>query len=96
MLTVKRTFESATISQLDEVGRFPGRWTSVNDQDEVGFANSERCAHERRLTVNTDCMHTYDKVMHTYDKVMHRTITKRDEYGTKHEKTGRSKTEPRG
>ena len=61
----------------------------VFNQDQVGFANSERCAHERRLTVNTDCMHTYDKVMH-------RTITERDEYGTKHEKTGRSKTEPRG
>ena len=56
----------------------------VNDQDEVGFANSERCEHELRLTLNIDCIYTYDKVMH-------RTVTETDEYGTKHGKTGRSK-----
>ena len=45
MLTVKRTFESATISQLEEVGRIPSRCTSVNDQDEVGFANANANAN---------------------------------------------------
>ena len=57
---------------------------SVNDQDEVGFANSERCEHERRLTLNTDCIYTYDKVMH-------RTLTETDEYGTKQENNGTKK-----
>ena len=57
---------------------------NVNDQDEVGFANSERCEHERRLTLKTDCIYTYDEVMH-------RTITETDEYRTKREKTGRRK-----
>ena len=45
------------------MGRIPGRCTSVNDQDEVGFANLERCEHERRLTLNTDCIYTYDEVI---------------------------------
>ena len=35
----------------------------VNDQDEVGFAYSKRCEHERRLTLNTDCIYTYDEVI---------------------------------
>ena len=35
----------------------------VNDQDEVGFASSKRCENERRLTLNTDCIYTYDEVI---------------------------------
>ena len=35
----------------------------VNDQDEVGFASSKRCKNERRLTLNTDCIYTYDEVI---------------------------------
>ena len=61
---------------------------SVSDQDEVGFANSERCEHERRLTLNTDCIYRLQLCTERYLKQMNmeRNTKKRDE----------EKTEPRG
>ena len=72
MLTVNGTFfNQQRFSQLEEVGRIPGQCTSVNDQDEVGFASSKRCEHERRLTLNTDCIYRLRLVGERFIDVLH-------------------------
>ena len=95
----KNLLNQQRFSQLEEVGRTPGRCTSVNDQVEVGLAYSIRWEHELRSTLNTDSIYTYNEVIWSDTKKhrrnntkskrwteLHRTMIETDEYRTKHRK----------